>query len=557
MQVIRNIISVIQSWFGVYNAKRYGARGNGTTDDRAAIQAVLDAAKAAGGGVVFLPPGTYLIKRPLFIGSKVTLQGAGRGVTTITKPASVKSLLTANASAAATSVTVADGSIFAVGGAIHLYDTSSFEWLSTQGTITNIAGNVITFTNAEGLGRTGLDGALQTARSATATTSFPLLRNDLAATRIVVRDLTLDHNQNANDPSGSVTDFTLATIHLVESYYGVFENIEITNAAGDSWGDQAQDMTGVTPAANLIKTTKNTIRNSKIRNATRHGVHVGSCMNGAFVQNNEITSCAGYAMFYCAYATYTVATGNLVENCGSGFAGVDYRDYGNVIASNVIKGTTTTAIDAYSSGTDGTGGKLVITGNYILLGATGSGIRIDQPDCTISGNVIEMIAGDSECIRLQTNADRGLVIGNQLLGASAAGSTGLYLDLCDDVRVIGNTIKNMQKAASLRGLNRLVALGNAIISPTSTCWRFESSASTDCVIRDDKTTFATPVTEDVATVRLVYGQIGTNGSNDPASAGDWNAASGRRFDGQMVRWNSGGGEKVSIFYNGVGWTALN
>jgi hypothetical protein len=58
-------------------------------------------------------------------------------------------------------------------------------------------------------------------------------------------------------------------------------------------------------------------------------------------------------------------------------------------------------------------------------------------------------------------------------------------------------------------------------------------------------------------VRLLYEGLGDNDTNDPASAGDWNAATGKRHNGTLVRWNSGGGEKISVFYNGVGWTALN
>ena len=45
----------------VFNVKAYGAVGNGATDDQAAIQTAIDAAKTAGGGKVFFPQGTYLL----------------------------------------------------------------------------------------------------------------------------------------------------------------------------------------------------------------------------------------------------------------------------------------------------------------------------------------------------------------------------------------------------------------------------------------------------------------------------------------------------------------
>lgn len=53
----------------------YGATGDGTTDDTAAIQAALDAASAAGGGRVMLPPGTYLVSSMLTVPHKVQLRG--------------------------------------------------------------------------------------------------------------------------------------------------------------------------------------------------------------------------------------------------------------------------------------------------------------------------------------------------------------------------------------------------------------------------------------------------------------------------------------------------
>lgn len=57
----------------------FGAAGNGTTDDSAALQAALTACSVAGGGVVRLGAHkTYLLGTTLTVGSNTTVVGAGR-----------------------------------------------------------------------------------------------------------------------------------------------------------------------------------------------------------------------------------------------------------------------------------------------------------------------------------------------------------------------------------------------------------------------------------------------------------------------------------------------
>jgi len=77
---------------GIFDVKEFGAKGDGSTDDAPKIQAAIDAAGEKG-GLVYFPPGNYLIDSSLLIGkvsgnrllgySNISIRGAGIGATTI------------------------------------------------------------------------------------------------------------------------------------------------------------------------------------------------------------------------------------------------------------------------------------------------------------------------------------------------------------------------------------------------------------------------------------------------------------------------------------------
>jgi hypothetical protein len=71
---------------GFMSAATFGAKGDGVTDDRIAIQAAIDAAVALGGCTIYFPPGTYMVSRAgahfyclNISGNNVRFQGAYRG----------------------------------------------------------------------------------------------------------------------------------------------------------------------------------------------------------------------------------------------------------------------------------------------------------------------------------------------------------------------------------------------------------------------------------------------------------------------------------------------
>lgn len=57
----------------------YNARGDGVTDNSAAIrQAIVDANNNVNGGVIYFPAGTYVLREPVQVNrSNVVLRGAG------------------------------------------------------------------------------------------------------------------------------------------------------------------------------------------------------------------------------------------------------------------------------------------------------------------------------------------------------------------------------------------------------------------------------------------------------------------------------------------------
>lgn len=69
----------------VFNVKdaTYGAVGNGSTNDTTAVQSAINAASAAGGGIVYFPPGTYPGNWTVPV--NVNLVGSGRRATVLRK----------------------------------------------------------------------------------------------------------------------------------------------------------------------------------------------------------------------------------------------------------------------------------------------------------------------------------------------------------------------------------------------------------------------------------------------------------------------------------------
>lgn len=81
-QIANNItvkgLTDIEAGVSPYSVKKYGAKGDGLTDDTVAIQNAINSAQTKGGGTVYFPQGTYLISATLTVtADNIQLQGVG------------------------------------------------------------------------------------------------------------------------------------------------------------------------------------------------------------------------------------------------------------------------------------------------------------------------------------------------------------------------------------------------------------------------------------------------------------------------------------------------
>lgn len=79
--VLLSLLAVSAASAEPLNVRDFGATGDGVTDDTAAIQAAMDAASAAGGGLVTVPTGNYLCAGTLNVPPHVVVEGVWRAPT--------------------------------------------------------------------------------------------------------------------------------------------------------------------------------------------------------------------------------------------------------------------------------------------------------------------------------------------------------------------------------------------------------------------------------------------------------------------------------------------
>lgn len=390
----------------VFNIKDYGAVGNGTTNDTAALQDAIDAAEAVG-GTVFIPAGTYKVVLPQITTGGITVEGDGW-----------KSLLL-----------LADSTLEPDGETIGLWvngaDNVIIRNLAVNGNFENVA------------------------KSGTYATGSPLWDNIVA---------TYGAQSPKNYMYGGSGTVDMET-YL--QYSGCIRVSNATNVLVEGCYVYNTKSSGILIDSNTVDGTREVmIRNNRVRLTWDNGIyfHLGVKYGSAVGNHCSDTQYAGITAIYSNDIT---VSNNVIHDNGpsnSDSSGIEYCGvHRGIIANNTIDHALYEGILLKNTDEtnliNGHGGKFVRNYNVSVLGnrvndvhdprwpsARGYGINIRSADKTlIQGNAVY-------------KADYGIAIGDVATGTIIDGNhvdksygwgmmTGSSADIID-TKITNNIIEN-------------------------------------------------------------------------------------------------------------------
>lgn len=406
---------------GAINVKTdFGAVGNGVTDDTVALENAFEAA-FNGDRPVYIPAGTYLIRRPLTLRSGMEIYGAGKNNTTIKKKAAVWHNVAAAMSVGDNVATLDSVDGLSVGDGMFILDSATRTQSSryfTHGVITDIDtnGKKVYFKSLMANTSAAGNGAIKAhAANSVLSTSYAVFRawSAYECCNVFIHDLCLDGNRQSNEPKS----WCNGCIHF-EPYGGTFQNVtystrsynhfivgcRIINASFDAISDQGE--------GGLY------VKDCTIENNAMHGVHGGTTFSGATVEGCDMTGngSSGAGVFWCQNVTDMVVINNTIANFNHGCSD---QEFGSAGKKSVIRGNTFTnikgAVFDFSQATSGNrGGHLVIAENTVkqLNGQLFNGVYLDN--VVLCFNTVESVATTPSTLVTCTNSDNVAVIGNTL-----------------------------------------------------------------------------------------------------------------------------------------------
>jgi hypothetical protein len=463
---------------------RFGAKGDGVADDQPAVQAALDAARAAGGGVVLFPAGrTYRIATPRLTVRRNTTIWA-YGATIVKATPTFAFLRNFDQTADSFPAYTGNSDITVLGGT----------WRGNAQDATGTSGNFFSFAHCENItvrDCTFIDAcadahavefnAVRRSRiincraygfksiSGTMSEAFQLdLANSAAlcapSDNTPCADILIDgcsvaassvlgswprlagsHNSEAGVTPSAIRIVNNSAYNTLEHSIRCYQMTDLVianNNVVSSGGIGIQVRVGDNGPTTIdrVVIANNTITGSAGDGIQVLGLSTSAVVMDAVVQGNRINACGGNAIDL-QYCPGVVVTGNSTSNTGDTAISLGFADYALVTGNRCRAGTSGLAI--------GNSVGAAFVGNTArTMSSYGVFITANATDCSVRNNYVGGAAGGA--FRASAGASYAQFVGNtaRLDGVAAfAGSALQVTSGCTGVQRWGNDFLGMGATA--------------------------------------------------------------------------------------------------------------
>lgn len=332
----------------------------------AGIQEAINALPAAG-GVVYLPPGRYALRRSIELRSGITIRGEGPA-TVLVRPKEVWAAVAKASYGTCKSIQLRQPPrSLKVGDEIHIGDQESRGWSSSHCIVREIDGKTLGLEVLYGF----KERKFLPQRGAFIANWFPAfwLRgvNDVA-----IESLTIEGSDRR--PPRDRCDFVVAAVHARDC-----RNVRVSRVTVRKW---LGDGIGIQGGCGAL------VSGCVVENCVGHGYHPGTGVTQSVWSDNIARGNTRDGFFFCLRVTHSTVRGNiLIGNRGHGIGGLTAPDMFNTVIGNVCAENGLHGIDADRAVGNTIQGN-VCRGNSRCEPGRYAGIYLaGHKHCVVTGNV--------------------------------------------------------------------------------------------------------------------------------------------------------------------------
>jgi len=357
--------------------------------DHAAIQSAVD--EAAGGGIVELPAGTFVLRNAVYLRSGVALVGQGER-TVLRKAPAVESPLADYLGYGHYEITLEKPEPFEPGMGVIILDQNAVGFYTTTATLLRRDGNAFIIDKM-------LNHDYKPEAGGRVINLHPLVAADCAA-NVAVRGLTID----GGDEPQRINGCRGGGVFLLQARSATVQDVEVTHFGGD--------------AVSFQQCTDIVVRDCRVHHNRGSGLHPGSGSVRYLLAGNEVHHNDGDGIFYCLRTTHSLCARNDIHhNRGVGIS-VGERDTDHVLSDNDIRSNGGSGLflrDPLRRGAD----RMLVEGNR-FRGNGEPEVRIAPGlrDVVLRGNRFTAVKG--EAVRIGQGAERIYLADNRLGGRPLA-----------------------------------------------------------------------------------------------------------------------------------------